>query len=1347
MKVKSFLYLSGLVLSCWNAQTVLADSITAEPKELGSQSTVSGTLRVVEEDGQVKVVFSGLTNGYGRPKATIWSQADKSDQRVISQFVQDSTGQYIAVLDKSQFAEGATHFYVEMSVTSDTNTSYVLDTYEFDWQTETTPSAAQSQASFRSIADDAQSSGTPVEETVGQPVTGDINIENIDAQNGTFDVVVSNVAAPSAIRMIQVPVWTDEGGQDDIRWYTATRQQDGTYKVTVNKQNHKNGTGAYHVHLYYKYVDGKSAGVAASGATLPQSQEAPTQSQVTGDIAIENIDAQAGTFDVVVSNVSGSSAIQTVQVPIWTEEGGQDDIRWYNAIRQADGTYKVTVDKKNHKNGTGKYHIHLYYRYTNGQLKGVGGTFTALPAPTPTQNQVTGDIAIENIDAQAGTFDVVVSNVSGSSAIQTVQVPIWTEEGGQDDIRWYNAIRQSDGTYKVTVDKRNHKNGTGKYHVHLYYRYTNGQLKGVGGTFTALPAPTPTQNQVTGDIAIENIDAQAGTFDVVVSNVSGSSAIQTVQVPIWTEEGGQDDIRWYNAIRQSDGTYKVTVDKKNHKNGTGKYHIHLYYRYTNGQLKGVGGTFTALPAPTPTQSQVTGDIAIENINAQAGTFDVVVSNVSGSSAIQTVQVPIWTEEGGQDDIRWYNAIRQSDGTYKVTVDKKNHKNGTGKYHIHLYYRYTNGQLKGVGGTFTALPAPTPIQNQVTGDIAIENINAQAGTFDVVVSNVSGSSAIQTVQVPIWTEEGGQDDIRWYNAIRQSDGTYKVTVDKRNHKNGTGKYHVHLYYRYTNGQLKGVGGTFTALPAPTPTQSQVTGDIAIENINAQAGTFDVVVSNVSGSSAIQTVQVPIWTEEGGQDDIRWYNAIRQADGTYKVTVDKRNHKNGTGKYHIHLYYRYTNGQLKGVGGTFTALPVDKDTTKPTGTLSIVNVNNQTGAFDVVVTDVSSPIELDSVLVPVWSEAGGQDDIRWYRAAKQADNSYKVHVEASNHKYSTGIYHAHLYYKQINGRTVGVGATKTSLSITQNGKPTATISIQNVDNTNGAFDVTVSDIFAPAGIDKVEVPVWSDVNGQNDIQWYTAMKQADGTYRVNVRVSAHRYETGLYHAHLYITSGGQRYGIGGTTTKVTYTHRADKSFVDVSSHNGSLSVSDYHDLLNQGVAGVVVKLTEGTSYLNPFAAEQIRNAQAVGMKVSVYHYSHFTDAKSAQEEARYFAAAAQRLGLSKDIAMVNDIEEQKTRNNINANMKAWEAEMRRLGYGNLLHYAGASWIDVNTLGYAGPIQTDLFGLKNFWVAQYPYNSLDVQQARTMSMHSSAAAWQFTSSAQLLAGKHRFDLNLDYTGRFTN
>ncbi len=117
------------------------------------------------------------------------------------------------------------------------------------------------------------------------------------------------------------------------------------------------------------------------------------------------------------------------------------------------------------------------------------------------------------------------------------------------------------------------------------------------------------------------------------------------------------------------------------------------------------------------------------------------------------------------------------------------------------------------------------------------------------------------------------------------------------------------------------------------------------------------------------------------------------------------------------------------------------------------------------------------------------------------------------------------------------------------------------------------------------------------------------------------------------------------------------------------------------------------------------------------------------------------------MVNDIEEYKSRENINANMKAWEAEMRRLGYNNLIHYTGASWIDNNNLGYAGPIRTGDFGLSNFWVAQYPYiNGMPVEQARRLAYYAAAAAWQFTSRALLLQNRPYFDLNIDYTGRFT-
>ena len=60
------------------------------------------------------------------------------------------------------------------------------------------------------------------------------------------------------------------------------------------------------------------------------------------------------------------------------------------------------------------------------------------------------------------------------------------------------------------------------------------------------------------------------------------------------------------------------------------------------------------------------------------------------------------------------------------------------------------------------------------------------------------------------------------------------------------------------------------------------------------------------------------------------------------------------------------------------------------------------------------------------------------------------------------------------------------------------------------------------------------------------------------------------------------------------------MDVSSHNGDISVEDYRVLANKGVGGVVVKLTENTWYNNPNAASQIRNAQAVGLQVSTYHF---------------------------------------------------------------------------------------------------------------------------------------------------
>ena len=53
--------------------------------------------------------------------------------------------------------------------------------------------------------------------------------------------------------------------------------------------------------------------------------------------------------------------------------------------------------------------------------------------------------------------------------------------------------------------------------------------------------------------------------------------------------------------------------------------------------------------------------------------------------------------------------------------------------------------------------------------------------------------LKEVRVPIWSDKNGQDDLTWYHADKQSDGSYKVHVDTASHKGDAGTYSVHLYY--------------------------------------------------------------------------------------------------------------------------------------------------------------------------------------------------------------------------------------------------------------------------------------------------------------------------------------------------------------------------------------------------------------------------------------------------------------------------------------------------------------------------------------------------------------------------
>ena len=637
------------------------------------------------------------------------------------------------------------------------------------------------------------------------------------------------------------------------------------------------------------------------------------------------------------------------------------------------------------------------------------------------------------------------------------------------------------------------------------------------GRFTA--RATLVKQPLTGKISIQNNNPKTGTFDVVVSEVSAPHGVQEVKLPTWSSERGQDDIVWYTATKQANGTYKLTVNAANHKGSTGEYNVHLYYVQGDGKLVGVGGTTTKVSVAKPE-----GKLTIANNNPKTGTFDVIVSEVSSPQGVREVLLPTWSNDQGQDDIIWHKAQKQSDGTYKFTVRSSEHKNSIGDYSVHLYYVQGDGKLVGVGGTTTKVSVAKP-----EGKLTIANNNPKTGTFDVIVSEVSSPQGVREVLLPTWSNENGQDDIIWHKAQRQSDGTYKFTVRASEHKNSVGDYSVHLYYIQNDGKMVGVGGTTTKVSVAKPE-----GKLTIANNNPKTGTFDVIVSEVSSPQGVREVLLPTWSHENGQDDLIWHKAQKQSDGTYKFTVRSSEHKNSVGDYSVHLYYIQNDGKMVGVGGTTAKVSLASDA-KPEGKLTIANNDPKTGTFDVIVSEVSSPQGLREVLLPTWSNENGQDDIIWHKAQKQSDGTYKFTVRASEHKNSVGDYSVHLYYIQNDGKMVGVGGTTTKVSIATGEKPQGKISIQNKNNETGEFDIVVSGVVAPEGVKTVYLPTWSSQNGQDDIQWYTAERQADGTYRKHVYARDHKNSQGEYNVHLYyLNNRNQLQGAGGEKTTISIKH---------------------------------------------------------------------------------------------------------------------------------------------------------------------------------------------------------------------
>ena len=207
--------------------------------------------------------------------------------------------------------------------------------------------------------------------------------------------------------------------------------------------------------------------------------------------------------------------------------------------------------------------------------------------------------------------------------------------------------------------------GTGVYFIHAY---GNTKKNLVAHTTVTVPQASqpeqPPQPVRSGMQAVLSADGRY--LDVTLA---GRSDLTKVWFPTWSAVNGQDDLRWYEATKQPDGSWTCRVPLANHKSAGG-FFLHAY---GNNKKNLVAHT-------TASVSQVVSPQVWTRLH-DGGRYMTVT--LTGRSDLTKVWFPTWGAANGQDDLQWYQAVRQSNGDWSYTVNLSQHRD-KGTYFIHVY---------------------------------------------------------------------------------------------------------------------------------------------------------------------------------------------------------------------------------------------------------------------------------------------------------------------------------------------------------------------------------------------------------------------------------------------------------------------------------------------------------------------------------------------------------------------------------------------------------------------------------------------------------------------------------------
>ncbi|MCB5951508.1 GBS Bsp-like repeat-containing protein [Enterococcus sp. BWT-B8] len=197
--------------------------------------------------------------------------------------------------------------------------------------------------------------------------------------------------------------------------------------------------------------------------------------------------------------------------------------------------------------------------------------------------------------------------------------------------------------------------------------------------------------------------------------------------------------------------------------------------------------------------------------------------------------------------------------------------------------------KGSLETSLILPATKPVFELVDSDKKQSNYR--------IIADLSSMYHIERVEFLTWGLKNGPDDIQRYEGTYDPyTNTWQSDILVKNHQE-TGNYQTDIIITKKSGKVEqALLAEFTVYEPSI--QATIDGTLAAR------GQFDVNIS-VDSRADVEKLSVPVWTKED-QSDVRWYEAKRQADDSYKVQLDYEDFNFTNGMYTASAYLTTVSG---------------------------------------------------------------------------------------------------------------------------------------------------------------------------------------------------------------------------------------------------------------------------------------------------------------------------------------------------------------------------------------------------------------------------------------------------------